>query len=520
MSSGRGDELDAADSGRLSRGIPLAGDSLDKSIWGRRKLGPKYQSDSGTFIDTERCVKKAFLCDWSHTTGGAALAARGKVRAFGSTKISKETLEEIMDVLYEFFPMLIRIFTYYSCVGVDVTKSVHGIGKLGYTLMLNDARLDILDVDLFEDIESPSKSHTGARRMARHARKRGEDGFDLLWTAVNSMASSKEQGTGKHKTNAATDMVRSEFMEWIVRAATGEQPPQAMAQNVRWLCEDLIYFLSKHEMASLIFSNANWFRLDACYLKQMDVVLRKHELTLQSLFEVYAAATGVGKDYTERDDLMNYEEFAYIWDDLGFTRELTERRLSTIFALSRMLVIDEHAATSAKIPMLQRLPFEGFLEAMVRLADVKALPTVAEIESKGFVFPGEYLKSLRIEGGDETYRAWIAGAKKLHQNGQHDSLWQRLDTLILIIVFIVQSGVEASPGGADVLLRAAPDEKLSKREVGVYRKAPKPNMLGNIDEAVEGYEFMATQQVSKERAMKKMDRVSAESRRSGSPSNE
>ena len=51
---------------------------------------------------------------------------------------------------------------------------------------------------------------------------------------------------------------------------------------------------------------------------------------------------------------MNYEEWALLWDELGFTRELTERKIGTAFAQSRMTVIDEHSK-SGKSVQLERL---------------------------------------------------------------------------------------------------------------------------------------------------------------------
>jgi hypothetical protein len=60
---------------------------------------------------------------------------------------------------------------------------------------------------------------------------------------------------------------------------------------VRWFCEDLIRFLHECDSAPLIFTNPNWYRLDTCYVKQVDSCLAHHRSTLQSLFTVYAGAT-------------------------------------------------------------------------------------------------------------------------------------------------------------------------------------------------------------------------------------
>ena len=296
--------------------------------------------------------------------------------------------------------------------------------------------------------------------------------------------------------------MRSECLEWTVRAATDELAPEDFAQNVRWFCEDLGYFLGIHETAPIIFNNANWFRLDACYVAEVTATLERHAYTLRNIFEVYAAATGVGKDAAEREDLMNYEEWALLWDELGFTRELTERKIGTAFAQSRMTVIDEHSK-SGKSVQLERLPFEGFLEAFCRLADLKALPTEAEMEAKGHTFAGEYLNELRNEGM-ECYRGWAVETKRLHEEGMSDPIWQRVDHFVMIIVYVMQNGVEASQkGGSDGTLRYATDVKLSTREVNIYHRAPRPNLLGSTEAEGNALEFMSTEKASRERATRR-----------------
>ena len=55
------------------------------------------------------------------------------------------------------------------------------------------------------------------------------------------------------------------------------------------------------------------------------------------------------------------------------------------------------------------LPFEGFLEALVRLSGLKALPTDAQVEEAGCASAAEYINQLRTED-EEAYQAIVAGA--------------------------------------------------------------------------------------------------------------
>ena len=497
---------------RLCRGRPLIGPALEMSCWRGRKHG-KYACDSSDYIDTERCLKKAFLADWSHTTGGQVLEADMKGRAFGvrEGQVSKEIIEDIMDGLFEHYPMILRVFTYYSCIGSETSGVVYGIGRAGYTRMINDARLDALDIN-----DAGRRSPSGDRKVARHAKLRGEDGFDLLWATVNTTSTTKNKN--QSSTNSKERLARSEFLEWLVRAATDELPPKDFGQNVRWLCEDMGYFLGLHENAALIFTNTNWFRLDACYLDEVNMVLTRHQQTLRSIFDVYAAATGVGGDVAERADLMNYEEWSLLWSTLGFTRELSDRKVGTIFSNSRMMVINEYSK-SGKSVQLERLPFEGFLEAMVRVADVKILPLEDEVRESGYKYPGEYLHSLRPDGQLELYKAWAVKTKRARdQEDVSDPIWSRLEYLILIIVFVMQQGTQASHCATGVKAdtglrtRASDDIALSTTEVNKYLKNPKPNLLGTTEIETTGCnlhsETIAQARVEKKLRKHSQDRIS------------
>ena len=109
---------------------------------------------------------------------------------------------------------------------------------------------------------------------------------------------------------------------------------------------------------------------------------------------------------------------------------------------------------------------------------------------------------LRNEGM-ECYRGWANETRRVHEAGNSDPIWLRVHNFVMIIVFIMQSGVEASQGNTSVALRGATDEKLSSREVNIYRRAPRPNLLGSTDAEVNTLEFMATEKTSRERATRR-----------------
>lgn len=61
--------------------------------------------------------------------------------------------------------------------------------------------------------------------------------------------------------------------------------------------------------------------------------------------------------------------------------------------------------------------------------------------------------------------AWVLASKRSQELGRADPIYRRVDTLALLIVAVMQYGVEQQPGGPSVLLRGHPDEMLSLEEV-------------------------------------------------------
>ena len=173
--------------------------------------------------------------------------------------------------------------------------------------------------------------------------------------------------------------------------------------------------------------------------------------------------------------------------DLGLAKELTLRRVYLIFSQSRMLTVDE-ASKRSQLGMLTQLSFEGFLEAIIRVAMVKvgmeahahlcvwecaclrpcgshlcacnpqagtrsepslkqclallacrtqALPTDREMRRYGFEYPGEFIGAL-LDQGSGAYNQWLHQAQLKQRRGGADPIWRRLDMFILLVVSIMQ----------------------------------------------------------------------------------
>ena len=126
----------------------------------------------------------------------------------------------------------------------------------------------------------------------------------------------------------------------------------------------------------------------------MDDVLKRHEPNLRRIFATVSGSEGktVGQEHLLKlCDLTEWRAFMRAMDFIG--PDLTERDAMLCFANARMDVIDGQSSKGAVKET--NLTFEGFLEAVVRLSVLKALPTDEEIFVAGFSDAGAFLKHLR-----------------------------------------------------------------------------------------------------------------------------
>lgn len=148
------------------------------------------------------------------------------------------------------------------------------------------------------------------------------------------------------------------------------------------------------QLGRQVLHDANEFRRTCCYTEAVDAVLREHEQSLRAMFERYAAADSQG----ERDGTrwLGYAEWAEFVEDLGLIDgAFTLREATLCFACSRMLVVDE--TTPLGWRRTTNLTFEDFLEAFVRAALLKPLPTPAEVQKAGYRDAGEFVLKMRTD---------------------------------------------------------------------------------------------------------------------------
>ena len=189
-------------------------------------------------------------------------------------------------------------------------------------------------------------------------------------------------GKAGSSSNSVNSLNKQECLHAIVRIAimryvlTREQPDVSQALE-RLLTNDIF---SNVDMTVLQDSNA--FRRRFCYIEETDAVLRKHEQMLVDLYTVYAGRRGgaSGRATKLEQTLLGYDEWTFLLRDFAFIGEdFTTRDATLCFVWSRMMVANPETVKGDI--KARNLCFEDFLEAIVRTATLKALPTDEEIRA-------------------------------------------------------------------------------------------------------------------------------------------
>ena len=145
------------------------------------------------------------------------------------------------------------------------------------------------------------------------------------------------------------------------------------------------------------------FRRDHCYTIEVVNVLTPHEPSLRNIFKGVAGGSGrSGKG----SDMVALDEWCNFVQALGFIGiDLTARDAAFAFAWSRMAVIN--GRSDRGYIKESSLPFEGFMEAICRIAALKALPTDAEIAEAKQPNAGAFMAALKADEED-AYLAMLA----------------------------------------------------------------------------------------------------------------
>jgi hypothetical protein len=179
---------------------------------------------------------------------------------------------------------------------------------------------------------------------------------------------------------------------------------------------------------------------------EMEDVLWKYEPSLRAIFSIITNAAKRGAEATSSASaqLLSIEEWSDFLDCLGLiTSDLTLRDASLAFAWSRMAVVNN--TTSKGQCREANLPFEGFLEALCRVAVMKALPTDEEIARRGHAHAGEYMAWIRSR---EDLKTTFMAERNVEWGEEYtlQPVPRAVDHLISMIIYTIEAQIGGDNG--------------------------------------------------------------------------
>jgi hypothetical protein len=296
--------------------------------------------------------------------------------------------------------------------------------------------------------------------------------FQTVWVAVNAV---DKATADEDEFNSKSALNRQEWLQVLVRCAILLYSKRDVSESVNeLLTHNLLRLLPPAAL-----QNSNAFRKRFCYLEAPTMVLESHRQSLFALYNAYAQVSHGMQDRLKDDSLMSIGEWLTFVRHVGLVEsgQVTELAAKQIFLWSRIRTAkDLSGASEAK---LRHITPTDFLEALVRLSLVVALPTDLELEEANAADAGEFLLAMQTHSPIE-YQSFLSTHRPRHQD--HDGSdyaahalqpsERCLEHLIKLIVRTVQTNTSHS-ASKDIL---ALDRTVEDSEAAKFLKRRQQNI--------------------------------------------
>jgi len=330
----------------------------------------------------------------------------------------EDSMSDLQSVMWDCDDVMLILFDYYGSLNSD--------GRIS-SITFNEWGMFVEDFQLIDDtIDGCSKAaldrlfimvDTKASQVAREAEKAAQKAG--LGKEAGAIAESDEKRALK----------RVEFVTILVHVAVIKfvktRKAKGAAEGLQRLMHEVIDPLVDYDLLP----DPNLFRR-SCYVKAVSEPLSQHAESLRCLHTALCEVEfGLS---AKRLGIKAWLAALRALDLLGI--DLSERECTLCFVWSRM--------ASAKTPPTRQdecLPFEGFMEALCRLAAIKVLPKDEEIAARGCNDAGQYVQLMN--SAEETRKEWEATqrTRKIGWGGTTD---QPLDRCVTHTLWMVVRSVE------------------------------------------------------------------------------
>jgi hypothetical protein len=379
---------------------------LTKTIWAPRK----EWSDAKDFVDHEDILFQRFSADWRRALPlglvKMIMCQDGDDGVHQDGDGVPDEVDEVGAVLlmnHEWCTMAFNFFCSATRLG---DENLDEMGFEGWNQFAEDAKLVNRQSKhcqpkhvgmIFKEIDAmgrmmarradaeTNRAQEEAQQQAEAQRRRGHSGVVAPRSSPRAGVQTVEDIKGNHghsAHNARPALSRVQFMVGLVRMAVAKyiMPGDCddLSEAVQLLFQSCIRPALRHVLVP-----PDEFRREVAYTPELTAVLCKHESSLRLLFAQLCLLSG----HKLLCGLLTWRRFLAAAGLSGTDLSLADGTLC--FQWSIMCVVD--GQTRGGRLKETCLPFEGWIEALCRVAMLKATPTDAEIADAGMLDGGQYM---------------------------------------------------------------------------------------------------------------------------------
>jgi hypothetical protein len=342
-----------------------------KNIW-----EPRLEwAESGDYFDTEAIRAKRFAMDWKRTMDMGLVKIIMQNDDGDDDGIEDEDgdgipdeVEEVGEILWKHSLLLHEVFV----ESASLSRSLDLVGMNAFSKF-------VVDCALFDKTSNLCQlSHFDQMFLRADALGKKQERLRAEREGSNSSVIRKRPVTDQEHTLSV-----SEFFVCIVLIAINKY---VLTDKVRERIEDVscaVERLLAVDVESRYISvsrDADVFRRCHCYQESSCAVLCRREAELRVIFDFMACFGSKGKLVHDKVPTITLLEWLSSLKHLNFIGpDVSERDSLRCFSWSRMVVEDSQTPNGHFKNTV--LPFEGFMEAVCRVAAQKALPTKEELNA-------------------------------------------------------------------------------------------------------------------------------------------
>ena len=394
---------------------------LEESVWEpRKRLG-----NTRDFFETIEGFERMFAVDWEFARQGHGLEKfilrnddRGDVWIDQDGNGTHDEVDEVRDTLFEHHRAIYGAFDYYACM--------HSAGDL----TLSACEADVFNINLNAYLE-------WTRDCALASKSCGGKELEVIWVQVNAVER-KTKDRDKH--NKLRAFNRQEFLQAIVRIAMQKYVASRKFSDMSDALDHMLRVDLLGRLPAQALQNSNAFRMRACYTREVDAVLRRRMPSLRSIYRKYSEVNQDLSDALNSTHLMSVGEWLALLEHLGLfaSGQLTAHEARMVFLWSRLRAASD--ASDVSEVRLRHLFFEDFMEALVRLSTMVALPTDAEVRELGAKDAGEFLLTFE-EKSPSQFRAMVERRKQDWTQEPKQGVARCLEHLLSYVVRVIELSV-------------------------------------------------------------------------------